>query len=404
MNQALATTVDKRDLLSRLLLEKHRRQFPTLRDKAYFNYGAQGILPEPALQAMIDYYRDLENHAPLSTETGMANLEIFSKTRACLVEELNAEDQTLVLTENVSLGCNIALWGLDWRPGDHVIRTENEYPGVVAAIDALARRFQLKIDVVSVPREPDRLLSELARIIRPETRLLSVSHITWDTGRILPIEAIVSLCRRHGVRVLVDGAQSAGALPLDLDRIGADFYAFTGHKWLCGPEGGGGLFIGRDAMKSLRPTFVGWRGIVMDQAGPRLHADGRRFEIGTSSVALLVGLQKAVELHRQWGSGPERFARARMLAVRFWQGLRTLAAEVRLECLQPDEPDAGLVFFRVPRCDGPSLARYLEAQNLFIRHIPTRDCMRASLHYLNLPEEVDRLITGIRSFCLEVRG
>ncbi|WP_390624705.1 aminotransferase class V-fold PLP-dependent enzyme [Anthocerotibacter panamensis] len=377
---------------------QHRSLFPALANKTYLNFGGQGPLPQPALEALYHAYQEIQQRGPFSGATAAWMTQQLSHVRTRIATELGASPDTITLTENVSVGCNIALWGLDWQAGDHLLLSDCEYPGVLAAVAELQRRFQIEVStcpLAATLNEGDPVAVVSAHL-KPHTRLVVLSHIFWNTGQVLPLADIIAACHaytaaRRPIRVLVDAAQSVGVLPLNLTDLAADFYAFTGHKWWCGPEGVGGLYVRPEAQADLHPTFISWRGLV----GAQLESfpDGRRFEIGTSAYPLQVGLATALDIHAQWGTPQERYHRIQALAGYLWRGLTGLP----LTCLQTQAPQAGLVTFSTGSAP-LRLVQFLEAKGLQVRVIPQPACVRVCVHYLTLTTEIDHLLEGIQQF------
>jgi L-cysteine/cystine lyase len=199
------------------------------------------------------------------------------------------------------------------------------------------------------------------------------------------------------IRVLVDAAQSAGSLPLDLTELGADFYAFTGHKWLCGPEGLGGLYVRPDALESINPTFVGWRGIVSEKTGKPVgwKPDARRFEVATSAYPLYAGLRTAIATHQQWGTPQERYEQICQVSEYLWQRLSQLDT---IRCLRTSPPQAGLVSFVLTNGQShKQLVESLEQKGFMLRTILDPDCVRACVHYFTQHSEIDQLIEAIKN-------
>lgn len=386
---------DKREMLANLLMAKHRINFPTLEKKSYFNYGAQGLLPSVALHAMQAAYERLIEHAPFTLDSFLDVGKNLNQVRKLFSEEFMATKESFSLVESTSMGCDIGLWGVPWQQGDHILLSENEYPGVFAAVEVLRRRFDLVVNSFSLagPADP---CARLAAALHSKTRLVILSHVLWDTGQVLPVKEMIELCRhRPGprIRVLIDGAQSVGVLPLNFSELDADYYAFTGHKWWCGPEGAGGLYINPDIFATMEPSFVGWRSLDLTHGmDPKLlWHDGRRFEVGTFGSPLYEGLAASILLHRRWGPANARFARIREMSLLLWRKLRALQeGGLPIECLQQDPPETGLVFVRTP--DQDKLVRSLEADNLLLRTVPSRRCLRASVHYFTTAEDIERLI------------
>lgn len=377
--------------------DNHRQQFPALANKAYFNYGGQGPLPEPALDAIYQAYKRVQLGGPFSGEVGAWVVQEAMLTRRAIASELTVPPETIALTEDVTVGCNIALWGIDWKAGDHLLLSDCEHHGIVASVMELQRRFNIEVSVCPLAatlNEGDPV-AVIADSLRPNTRLLVISHILWNTGQVLPLTEIVKFCHQTGVKVLVDAAQSVGVLPLNLIESGVDFYAFTGHKWWCGPEGLGGLYVSAEALADLHPVFIGWRGIVTDANAKVLgwKSGSQRYEIATSAYPLYAGLRSAIALQHEWGTIEERYAEICRLSKYLWERLSVLPD---VECLRKSAPEAGLVSFRLTNgMPHNKLVNLLEKQGIMVRTILNPDCVRACVHYFTTEAEIDKLVGAI---------
>ncbi len=380
-----------------------RQQCPALQNKAYFNYGGQGPLPQAALTTITEAFEKVQHCGPFSNAAGVWVVQETELTRRAIAQELGAPPETITLTEDVSMGCNIALWGIDWRLGDHLLLSDCEHPGIIAAAQEIARRFGVEVTTCPLQATLNQgdPVATVASHLKPSTRLVVLSHILWNTGQVLPLAEIVAACHSYSlarpVRVLVDAAQSVGVLPLDLTALQADFYAFTGHKWWCGPEGVGGLYIRPEARDSLHPTFIGWRSITSDATGQPTgwKPDGRRYEVATSAYPLFAGLRQAIALHHTAGTASDRYAQICHLSGLLWQKLQALPT---VTCLRSAPPQAGLVSFQLPGKSHTQLIRFLEAQNIFLRTILSPDCVRACVHYFTTPDEIEQLVSAIAAF------
>ncbi|MBD2578944.1 aminotransferase class V-fold PLP-dependent enzyme [Oscillatoria sp. FACHB-1406] len=387
--------------MTRISLEDYRQQFPSLSNKAYFNFGGQGTLPRPALEAIYRAYEYLQERGPFSTEVNAWISKQTQLTREAIATELGAPPDTITLTENVTFGCNIPLWGIDWQAGDRILMTDCEHPGVIAAVREISRRFQVEVAICPIlatlnQGDPTAIIE---RYLTPNTRLLVLSHLLWNTGQVLPLPEIIACCRQtkshKPIQVLVDAAQSAGSLALNLTELGADFYAFTGHKWLCGPAGVGGLYVRPEALETLSPAFIGWRGVVMDEAGNPIaqKPGGARFEVATSAFPQYVGLQHAIATHRTWGTSEERYQQICQNSAFLWQ---KLAETDGVNCLRSAPPQAGLVSFKLTGgISHKQAVMQLEQQGFLLRTILDPDCIRACVHYFSDRAEIDRLVDAI---------
>jgi len=384
---------------------QHRQRFPALANKAYFNYGGQGPMPQAAIDAVNQAQEYIQTYGPFSTKVNGWIVEEVKQTRIAIASELKALPETITITEDVTVGCNIALWGIDWQAGDHILLTDCEHPGVIATTQEIARRFHVEVSFCPVmatlnSSDPSEVI---AQHLKPQTRLVVLSHILWNTGQVLPINKIVQVCREYNskIQILVDAAQSVGLLPLNLTELQADFYAFTGHKWWCGPMGVGGLYVRPEARESLQPTFIGWRSITMDSQGKPVswQPDGRRYEVATSAFGQYCGLRAAIATHQQWGTATQRYEQILQLSHYLWQRLNELSDIV---CLRTTPPESSLVSFQLKQQEPgrhKQLVQYLESQNMMTRTLLDPDCVRACVHYFTTTSEIDQLIAGIESYC-----
>ena len=245
-------------------------------------------------------------------------------------------------------------------------------------------------------------LAALDRLLSPRTRLVVLSHLLWNSGRVLPIAAVAQRLADHPNHpwLLVDAAQSFGSLPV-ADAAGvADIYAVTGHKWCCGPEGLGAVVLSERLLAEARPTMIGWRSLRDESSGAgAYHQDGRRFEVATSCSPLLAGLEASLRLLEAEGDATQRLAAIRARSQRLWQGLQDSPSA---RCLLPEPPPAGLVSFTLHSADGSAIdpntvVRALGEQGIWLRSLPDPHCLRACTHLTTEEEEVDRLLLALRS-------
>ena len=383
-------------------VQQQRQEFPGLINKVYFNFGGQGTLPRSGLEAIIDAHNFLQQQGPFSLKVNDWITQKVELLRQDIAQELGVEASTITLTENVTAGCNIALWGIDWQEGDRILITDCEHPGIIATVQEIAKRFGVEIDIcpiLNTLNEGDPV-EVIKHHLKPETKLLVLSHLLWNTGQILPLQEISNICHNYSgsgrpILVLADAAQSAGSLPLNLAETGVDFYAFTGHKWFCGPAGVGALYIRPEIFNLLNPTFIGWRGINIDEKGQPIDFknNGEKFEVATSSYPQYEGLRAAISVHNHWGNAEKRYQQICQLSEYLWQDLSKISA---INCLKNTPPKSGLVSFTVDSSmSHKSIVNKLEKQGFLLRTLRDPDCIRACVHYFTLPDEIEQLIKAI---------
>ena len=342
--------------------EEARRLFPVLNRIAYLNAGTFGPLALPTIQAM---EAELEV-AATSGRIGHAYFERVLAKRAGLRERLAAlvgvEPAQIALTSSTTDGCNIVLAGLELAPGDEIITTSEEHFGLLGPLQASGAHI-----VVTDP-DPEAIVAA----VTPRTRLLALSHVLWTSGRTLPVR---ELRDRSGLPILVDGAQSVGAIRVDAS--GLDYYTISGQKWLCGPDGTGALVVAEpDRLRIGRPGYFAQSSFAADGTfEPREGAE--RFDPNWLSAASIAGLLAALELTPGW-----RYERAARQAAR----CRELLAP-RVE-LVPGE--ATLVSFRFP--DPAAAVARLAERDVAVREIPRTGLVRVSCGWWTSDGDLERLL------------
>ena len=387
-----------------------RELCPALLNKTYFNYGGQGPLPTPSLEAIQASWRRIQELGPFTTDVWPFIGAEVSSTRRRLAELCGVAPHRLALSENVTSGCVLPLWGLPFVAGDRLLISDCEHPGVVAACVELARREDLVIDTLPVqqlrgdqPSTDAGVMDALEQGLTPRTRLVVLSHLLWNTGQIMPITAVAERLAQHPQSpfLLVDAAQSFGQIPVQQAAAAADIHAFTGHKWACGPEGLGGVALSERVLAQGQPTVIGWRSLRDESkadlsSSDPFHHDSRRFEVATSCVPLMAGLRRSLDLLDQEGTGDERWTQIQSRSEALWQALNNLDGVTPL--LQVP-PASGLVRFQL-RHDAPpaEVVRLLGQQGLWIRDLADPSCLRACTHVTTTEAEAEALTTAIARY------
>jgi L-cysteine/cystine lyase len=359
------------------------------------NFGAQGVLAQETLDAIGQSYDFVQEHGPLSGKMFGWLTEEIRSTRHEFAEEFCCAPEHIAITQSTTDGCNIVLWGLPWQEGEGLLMTDTEHSGVFAAVAQVAKRHKLDLGIVPVAGRSDQeIIDALAKKLTGKTRLFVFSHILWTNGQTLPVKEIIDLCHSRGVLTLVDGAQSAGVLDLNLPASKADFCALTGHKWLGGPEGVGALFVTAEGLSRIEPTFVGWRSCKVDVRGtPSGWEEGAaRFEVATAPIPLLAAMRKALAIRRRHGAAGDRYQLVLDNATRL---IRALSALNTVQCLSSETPSSGLVSFTVEGFSHRRLCEELENRQIIVRTLPRPDCIRASVHYFSSEDEIDKLVAAL---------
>ncbi len=348
--------------------DEARAQFPVFERYAYLNAGSAGPLPRAAVEtARARLERDLAEG-----RSGKQYIEeLFAareRIRGGIAAVLGTAAELVALTDSTTRGCQIVIAGLGLSADDDVVTTDQEHFGLLGPLHESGAR------IVVTEADEDALLAAVS----PRTRLIAVSHVLWTTGRRLDLSR---LRRPDGPPLLVDGAQSAGAIPVDL--AAADFYTVSAQKWLCGPDPSGALFV-RDPERLPVTLPSAFSPLSHESDGSFAPKDGaRRFDSGWIGTPALAGLEAALAVHPEW-----RYERAAAMAARCLELLEPL-----VDVVTPPS-NSTLVSFR-PSGDPTELVAALENRNVLVRELPGYGLVRASCGWWTSEDDLSRLAEGL---------
>ena len=351
-----------------MTFEEARAQFPVLERHAYLNAGTNG----PLARVTIETYEQALERDLADGRSGTAYIEsmlaLRAEVRDAFARVLQVDPSYVALVESTSRGCATVLMGLGLGGEDEVITTDQEHFGLTGPLFATGAR------VVMVEADEDAMLAA----ITPRTRLIATSHVLWTTGRRLDVHR---LKRESGLPLLIDGAQSAGAIEVDVGEI--DFYTVSAQKWLCAPDPAGALYV-RDADLARVKTPSYFSQDSYEHTGEFTAKEGAaRFDGGWIGVPALHAIRAALAVHPEW-----RYERAAETAARCRELL-----EPHVEIVTPPGHST-LVSFR-PSGDPTELVASLHEQGVIVRELPGRGLVRASCGWWTSEEDLQRLAEGV---------
>jgi cysteine desulfurase/selenocysteine lyase len=402
-------TVSKAEALN---VKEIRKDFPILNTGiVYLDSTATSLTPESVLQRMLEYYREYR----ANVERGVHRLSVraseeYEAARKKVADFINAKSTSeIIMTRNTTEGTNLVASGLDWKKGDKIVTSVLEHHSDFIVWLRVRDKCGVKVEPVC-PRKPLAKgileLADFEKAVDDKTKLVAVTHVSNVLGVIQPIKEIADIAHEHGACVLVDGAQSVPHMEVDVQKLGIDFLAFSGHK-MCAPTGSGVLYMRQELSEKVEPLIIGG-GSIRDVGIDYYKLDGspRRFEGGTPDIAAVIGLGAAVDYLTKIGMDKiENYEK--LLVRRLYEGL-TAVPNVEVYGPEP-ERRVGILPFNVGDLNPHDVALALDVSaNIMVRSghhcalplskevIRKPGTVRASSYFYNTLSEIDLLVSSVR--------
>jgi L-cysteine/cystine lyase len=373
-----------------------REALPALAAGIYLNTGSVGPMPAETAAAMAEletYERDIGRAHPDYYEEFLARM---AEARAGVAAVLGTDVDLVALTHSATDGMNAASYLPDWRPGDRAVATAHEHPAGVGPLYALRERTGIDLQLVDAgdDGDDDRTLAAFDAAITPGTRFVSISHVLWTTGAVMPVARIAEIARDRGALVAVDGAQAAGAIPTRMDELGADLYALPAQKWLLGPEGMGALAVDRRLLERVPAQAGGYSFERVDGRGTaEWWPSARRFEASGYHRPSVTGMARSIGWLSMYVGLDFVHRRGTELAARTAD---RLAAIPGVEVLTPRHRMATLVTIRIAGWPAQAVLDELGGRVFAVaRTIAPLDAVRFSVGFFNSEAELDRLAEAV---------
>ncbi|MFQ5704944.1 MAG: aminotransferase class V-fold PLP-dependent enzyme [Gemmatimonadales bacterium] len=369
-----------------------KEQFPLRPDLILMN--AANLCPSPysVSETVTRLTRDVDADASFQNRSKFGKLR--GAARRGLARFVGADADEIAITRNTSEGNNTVISGLALGAGDEVVIWDQNHPTNNVAWDVRAARYGFEVTRVSTPALPDSeesLVSPFRQAVGPRTKVLAFSHVSNISGVRLPAKALCGLGREHNVVTLVDGAQSFGAIRVNLHEMGCDFYTGSTHKWFLGPKETGLLFVRRENIARLWPNNVGvgWQSAV-EHGARKFDNLGQRDDAAVSAIGATLTFHDAI--------GADRIeARVLELAAAVKSKLQANIPELRFHTPREPELSAGVVVFSVPGANARELFDTLYTQHNIGCAAMGGDFtgIRLSPHIYNTMQQVDRVVAAI---------
>jgi selenocysteine lyase/cysteine desulfurase len=385
-------------------IQKFRSETRGTSEWTHFNNAGASLPPDEVVETVIRY---------LNEEAALGGYEMEHKYKDQLdnVYELiarfiHAEKEEIAIVENASMAWGLAFNGIEFKAGDEIITSEMEYVTNLLGFLNAEQTHGIQIKVIPNDAQGNFSLEALEAAVSEQTRLIAITHIASTAGAVLPIVEIGKIARKHNILYLVDACQTVGQIPVNVKEIGCDILSAAGRKYLRGPRGTGFLYVRKEIQDSLKVLFMdGHTAQLINENTFEIRKDARRFELFEKNRALTLGLGKAIEYALNIGIG------------RIWQRIQFLAGEMRRQLVEMEgihvhdngDQKCGIVTFTVNGVGSSHIKADLAEKKIHVsvglakstliymnRHSLVT-VVRASIHYYNTVEEINRLCEVLAS-------
>ncbi len=386
-----------------------KKDFPVLKDSnlVYLDTAASSLTPSTVIDAVDTYYA----RYPVNVHRGVYRLsfeatQAYEDARETIAKFINASFEEVVFTRGASSALNLVAlsYGMTHiKEGDEIIVSELEHHSSVLPWQNVARKKNAKLVYVPLDKDGRITVENFKKVLSERTKVVALTHVSNVMGYITPIQDIISIAHKHAIIVIVDGAQSAPHVPLDVKKLDADFLAFSGHKML-GPTGIGVLYGKRQLLEAMEPLEYG--GDMIDEVhkdNSTYKASPYKFETGTPPIAQAIGMRPAIEYLQTIGFDQIE-THERFLTEKAVQGLRAIDGVT----IYNPTTETGIINFNLDGVHPHDAVSFFDEDNIALRaghhcaqllmkYLDVAATLRATFYLYNTDEDVERFIHSVKA-------
>jgi selenocysteine lyase/cysteine desulfurase len=365
-----------------------RRSLLVPQDLVYLNTGSLGPSPRQIVSVVTSAMQELESN-PVINNWGELG-QRMEAVREKVARFINSETEEIILTRNTTEGINLIGSCLDLKPGDEILTTDHEHGGGENGLFYLQETRGAVVKKITMPlpaQSPQQMIDLVREGLTDRTRVVMLSHLSTITGLRMPFAEIAEITRPRGILLIADGAQAPGQVRVDVEALGVDAYAASGHKWLLGPKETGFLYLRKEVQEMIKPAFM--RGSKKAYSAAS----------GTRNVATIIGLGEALDWHQTIGIDKIE-ARCLELADYCRTELAKLAG---LNMISPSHPElrTGMVSVQLTQANNREVFTALREKNMIVKVLPKFNALRFSMHLFNSQSDIDTLVDYLSAILVD---
>jgi cysteine desulfurase/selenocysteine lyase len=385
-------------------IESIRKDFPVTKKKIYMNCGSFAPMPLSTIKSITDFLVRCSEEGPDSTSVQEYITSLMKELRVNLSRLINCEPEEIIFTQSTTEGINYVASGIEWKKSDTIIvrgGLHEHYANYFPWLN-ISKKFGVKLEEIKINDNGFFDLDKIDKIAKNKnSRLITLSHVLYNNGAIMPVEEVGKIAKRHQMLYSIDAAQSVGTIKVDVRRIGCDFLAFPGFKWICGPSGIGIFYCKKESAHWLIPKYIGGESAIITEKKDLVYTDSpQKFQTGFRNYPGIAGLASSIKYIQRLGVNTIRKMNMR-IANELVQDLRRIPG-ISIFGPEDEKVRSSIVSFTIDSVNPKTIVSSLEEKGIIVAERDIvgggkKKAVRASPHFFNDLSEVSTFVQNMKN-------
>jgi cysteine desulfurase/selenocysteine lyase len=384
-------------------LESIRKDFPVTKKKIYMNCGSFAPMPLSTIKSITDFLVRCSEEGPDSTSVQEYITSLMKELRILLSQFINCEPEEIVFTQSTTEGLNIVASGIAWKKQDVIIARgglHEHYANYFPWLN-ISKKFGVKLEEITIDNKGFFDLDMIDKIAKNKnSKLITLSHVLYNNGAIMPVEEVGKIAKKYNMLYSIDAAQSLGTINVDVKKIGCDFLAFPGFKWICGPPGIGIFYCKKESSELLTPKYIGGESAIITEENNLVYVDSpQKFQTGFRNYVGIAGLASSLKYIQRLGINTIRKMNMKV-ANGIIEHLKTISG-VSIFGPEDEKLRTSIVSFAIDSINPNNMVSTLQEKGIIVAERDVvgggrKKAVRASPHFFNISNEASELVENIR--------
>jgi len=385
-------------------IESIRKDFPVTKKKIYMNCGSFAPMPLSTIKSITDFLVRCSEEGPDSTSVQEYITSLMKELRVNLSRLINSEPEEIIFTQSTTEGINYVASGIEWKKSDAIIvrgGLHEHYANYFPWLN-ISKKFGVKLEEIKINDKGFFDLDKIDKIAKNKNaRLITLSHVLYNNGAIMPVEEVGKIAKRHQMLYSIDAAQSVGTIKVDVRRIGCDFLAFPGFKWICGPSGIGIFYCKKESAHWLIPKYIGGESAIITEKKDLVYTDSpQKFQTGFRNYPGIAGLASSIKYIQRLGVNTIRKMNMK-IANELVQDLRRIPG-ISIFGPEDEKVRSSIVSFTIDSVNPKTIVSSLEEKGIIVAERDIvgggkKKAVRASPHFFNDLSEESTFVQNIKN-------